>query len=65
MIDEKAQKINQINPQAGQSLVEFLLLMALVMIVSMSFLSLVNSGVAKYWTSIANAIHEGETIKVR
>ncbi len=45
-----------IKKQSGQTLVEFVLLLAGIMIISVSFLSQINGYTAKRWETIANII---------
>jgi hypothetical protein len=53
MLEHELYKSNQ---QSGQSLVEFMLLLASILIISMSFMKIVNKNVASYWTDMANTL---------
>ena len=50
------QDIYKSNKQSGQSLVEFMLLLASILLISMSFMKIVNKNVASYWTDMANTL---------
>lgn len=47
--------------QRGQSLVEFVLLLTVVMLLSVGFLKLVNTNVAKYWLAMGQMLVEDDT----
>lgn len=44
--------------QRGQSLVEFVLLLSVIMLTSLLFLKLVNTNVAKYWLAMGRVLAE-------
>ena len=46
----------QISNQKGQSFIEFMFLLMLVMSLSFGFLKMTNNYLANYWTSIVNII---------
>lgn len=48
--------VNILNNEQGQSLVEFVLLMATILIVSMTFMKLVNGNIGKYWTAMGQTL---------
>lgn len=54
-------KKNILNNHKGQSLVEFILLITVIMLMSLFFLRLTNSGIAKYWLYMGNLLTEDET----
>ena len=47
---------NTAKDQSGQTLVEFILLMAAIVIISFSFISIINSNISERWVKIANLI---------
>lgn len=47
---------NHLNNQNGQTLVEFIMLLASIVLVSMIFMKIVNGNIAKYWSSMANTL---------
>lgn len=47
---------NNLEDQSGQTLVEFILLLAAIVIISFSFLKLVNGFTIQRWESLANII---------
>jgi len=49
---------NIANNEQGQSLVEFVLLLSLIMILSLGFLKTVNTGIANYWLSMGQMLVE-------
>tara|TARA_B100001971_G_scaffold213155_1_gene245645 strand:- start:245391 stop:245627 length:237 start_codon:yes stop_codon:yes gene_type:complete len=53
--------------QRGQSLVEFVLLLSVIMLTSLLFLKLVNTNVAKYWLAMGRVLAEdpSQTINLR
>lgn len=57
----------QLNNEKGQSLVEFVLLLAVIMLISLLFLKLVNTNVAKYWRAMGTVLLEdpSQTIQMR
>lgn len=54
--DKIEQSENIVNNEQGQSLVEFVLLMASILLVSMSFMKIVNGNIAKYWTAMGQTL---------
>ncbi len=42
--------------QSGQTLVEFILILMGIVIISFSFMSIINGNISNRWTSIANII---------
>ena len=50
--------------QRGQSLIEFVLLLSVIMIVSLLFLKLVNTNVAKYWKAMGIVLLEDRSQSV-
>lgn len=60
-------KEKNILEQSGQSLLEFVLLLSVIMIVSLLFLKLVNSNVAKYWKAMGIVLLEdrSQTVELR
>ena len=42
--------------EQGQTLVEFVLLLASILIVSMVFMKTINGNMARYWTAMANTL---------
>ncbi|MBT4791207.1 MAG: hypothetical protein HON90_06520 [Halobacteriovoraceae bacterium] len=50
--------------QSGQSLIEFVLLLAGIVIISFTFLRVVNSEMASRWENMANIILEDKTQKL-
>lgn len=48
----------------GQSLVEFILLITTIMLMSLTFLKVTNSGIAKYWLYMGNLLNEGNSKKL-
>ncbi|MEX1099488.1 MAG: hypothetical protein WEB87_03610 [Bacteriovoracaceae bacterium] len=47
--------------ERGQSLVEFVLLLTIVMLISVGFLKIVNTNVAKYWLAMGQMLVEDDT----
>lgn len=58
---DKELEANKLKNQKGQSLVEFVLLLAIVMVISMGFLKVINTNVADYWQAMAQMLVEDET----
>ncbi len=56
-----------IENQQGQSLVEFVLLLSIIMLLSLGFLKTVNTGVATYWLGMGQMLVEdnSQTLKLR
>ena len=54
--DKIEQEVNILNNEQGQSLVEFVLLMATILLVSMSFMKMVNGNIGKYWTAMGQTL---------
>lgn len=48
----------------GQSLVEFMLLLTVVMLLSVGFLKLVNNNVANYWLAMGQMLVEDDAQKL-
>lgn len=55
---------NILNNNKGQSLVEFILLITTIMLMSLTFLKVTNSGIAKYWLYMGNLLNEGNSKKL-
>ena len=51
----------------GQSLVEFVLLLSVIMLTSLLFMKLINTNVAKYWQAMGTVLTEdpNQTIRLR
>ena len=49
-------KFTQWKNQKGQTLVEFVLLLAVVTTISYGFVSVINTNVGKYWTHCVNLV---------
>ena len=47
---------NVLNNESGQTFVEFVLLLLMVMLISFSFMKAINGGMGKYWTAMANTL---------
>jgi Flp pilus assembly pilin Flp len=47
---------NILKNQEGQTFVEFVLLLMMIMFLSFSFMKGINGGIGKYWTSMANTL---------
>ena len=47
---------NILKNEQGQTLVEFVLLLACILIVSMVFMKTINGNMARYWTAMANTL---------
>ena len=66
MTDQSTQEQkNILNNHKGQSLVEFILLISAIMLISLSFLRLTNSGIAKYWLYMGNLLNENPTKQLK
>lgn len=50
--------------ERGQSLVEFVLLLSIVMIISLTFLKLVNGKVADYWLAMGRMLTEDPNVQL-
>lgn len=50
--------------ERGQSLVEFVLLLTIVMILSLTFLKLVNGKVADYWLAMGKMLVEDPSVQL-
>lgn len=46
------------NNEQGQSLVEFVLLLSLIMVLSLGFLKTVNTGISNYWLKMGQMLVE-------
>lgn len=66
---KKNTQVQEINilEQSGQSLIEFVLLLSVIMLTSLLFLKLVNTNVAKYWEAMATVLLEdrSQTVQLR
>jgi len=51
--------------QSGQTFVEFILLLASIVMVAYSFMRLTNSGVEKKWTQMAQIILDDDSIVLK
>lgn len=53
--------------QDGQSLVEFVLLLGVIMVISLGFLKILNSKVSDYWLAMGNILVEDQeqTLELR
>ncbi|MBC75745.1 MAG: hypothetical protein CME64_06995 [Halobacteriovoraceae bacterium] len=53
--------------QDGQSLVEFVLLLSIIMVLSLGFLKTVNTGIATYWLKMGQMLVEddSQTLELR
>lgn len=58
-------KNKEILNQRGQSLVEFVLLLSVIMIISLLFLKLVNTNIAKYWQAMGTVLLEDPTQSIK
>lgn len=56
-----------ISNQKGQSLVEFVLLLSVIMLISLLFLKLINTNIANYWQAMGTVLLEDptQTIQMR
>ena len=52
----KQNSIEHLKNQSGQSLIEFVLLLLIIVILSVSFLKIVNNNLANQWLKIATVI---------
>ena len=59
-IDPKIPKLDQ----KGQSLVEFVLLMSVIMFLSIGVIKVVNGSIAKYWAHFATIVIDDPDIKL-
>lgn len=50
------EEVNILKNQQGQSLVEFMLLLVSILLLSMTFMKVVNGNLGKYWISMANTL---------
>lgn len=55
-ISEKSHNLNSLSDERGQTFVEFVLLLSMIMLISFSFMKLLNTGIGKYWTAMANTL---------
>ena len=55
--------------QKGQTLVEFVLLLLVIMTISFGYMSVVNGGIASYWEAMGNTllmdVPKSDTLKLR
>lgn len=54
--DRKKQNGDILKNEQGQSLVEFVLLLASILLVSMVFMKIVNGNIGKYWTAMGQTL---------
>jgi Flp pilus assembly pilin Flp len=54
--DKNKQDVNILKNEQGQSLVEFVLLLASILLVSMVFMKIVNGNIGKYWTAMGQTL---------
>tara|TARA_Y100000385_G_C13033932_1_gene612082 strand:- start:547 stop:771 length:225 start_codon:yes stop_codon:yes gene_type:complete len=54
--DNFEQDVNILNNEQGQSLVEFVMLLAAILLVSMSFMKIVNGNIGKYWVGMGQTL---------
>jgi hypothetical protein len=54
-----------LSDESGQSLVEFLLLLTVIMGLSLGTLKIINGNIANYWESFANLIIDDPSSKVK
>ena len=54
-----------IRNEKGQSLVEFVLLLSVIMLLSLGFLKVVNGNVSKYWLAMAKVLVEDDSQELR
>jgi len=50
--------------QKGQSLVEFVLLLSVIMLISLLFLKLINTNIANYWQAMGTVLLEDPTQRI-
>lgn len=55
---------NNLKNQDGQSFVEFVLLMAVIVMLSLGFLKVVNTGVASFWKNSVRIIVDDKTVRL-
>jgi hypothetical protein len=61
MTDQNTQEANILKNNKGQSLVEFVLLITSIMLISLLFLKVTNTNIAKYWLYMGKLLMEDET----
>jgi Flp pilus assembly pilin Flp len=54
--DKNKQDVDILKNEQGQSLVEFVLLLASILLVSMVFMKIVNGNIGKYWTAMGQTL---------
>lgn len=59
---EETKKI--LNNQSGQALLEFILLLAVIAIVSFGMVGIVNRGISGYWLALVKLIVDDPTIEL-
>jgi Flp pilus assembly pilin Flp len=47
---------NILNNEKGQTFLEFVLLLMMIMLMSFGYMKIINTGIGKYWTSMANTL---------
>lgn len=47
---------NLLNNEQGQTFLEFVLLLMMIMFMSFGYMKIINTGIGKYWTSMANTL---------
>jgi Flp pilus assembly pilin Flp len=62
---KRSKQSNSKNNQSGQTLVEFILLLASITIISFSFLKAVNGNISDRWESLYNVILDDPNQKAR
>lgn len=61
------EETKKLNNQKGQSMVEFILLMTIIMLISLGYLRVVGGGVSEYWLGMAQVIldDKNQTLELR
>lgn len=54
-INEQLEEENMLNEQ-GQTLVEFVLLLLIIMSISYGYMAIINRGIADYWLGMGNTL---------
>ena len=54
-----------INNQDGQTLIEFVLLVMMVSLISISFIKLVNFNIGKYWLALVKLVVEDPSVALQ
>lgn len=55
-ITENSQELNLLQDQKGQTFVEFILLLSIIMLISFAFMSGLNTGIGRYWLSMGKTL---------